>query len=126
MPPWSLIILKYASSVGSIVPYAPAGPSCGPQLPTTTSVSVTPVTTALAVAGADDAAGGVVAAPQAVTSSATTNGTTCAARGRNRCCIFECCPFKGSLSFLPYPAPMPPICASHPLPLTQPPAPIAH
>src|SRR2546423_3142738 len=57
MPPWSLIILKYASSVRSIAPYAPAGPSCGPQLPTTTSVSVTPVTTGLAVAGADAAAG---------------------------------------------------------------------
>src|SRR2546423_13048798 len=58
MPPWSLIILKYASSVRSIAPYAPAGPSCGPQLPTTTSVSVTPVTTGLAVAGAGGAAGG--------------------------------------------------------------------
>src|SRR5437879_13750097 len=90
MPPWSLIILKYASSVRSIAPYAPAGPSCGPQLPTTTSVSVTPVTTGLAVAlaaavaGADDAAGDGVADPQAVTSSATSNGTTFAARGRNR------------------------------------------
>src|SRR5437763_1811186 len=50
MPPWSLTILKYASSVRSIAPYAPAGPSCGPQLPTTTSVSVTPTTAGLAVA----------------------------------------------------------------------------
>src|SRR5207237_4897886 len=90
------IILKYASSVRSIAPYAPAGPSCGPQLPTTTSVSVTPVMTALAVAGADDAAGGVVADPQAVTSSATSNGKTCTARGRNRCCVLESCPFKRS------------------------------
>src|SRR5258705_12661662 len=71
MPPWSLIILKYASSVRSIAPYAPAGPSCGPQLPTTTSVSVTPVTTGLAVAvaaavaGAEVPAGGVVADPPA-------------------------------------------------------------
>src|SRR5205814_10364001 len=89
MPPWSLTILKYASSVRSIAPYAPAGPSCGPQLPTTTSVSVTPVTTAFAVAGADDAAGGVVADPQAVTSHATTNGTTRAARGRKRRCVLE-------------------------------------
>src|SRR5438270_8273920 len=125
MPPWSLTILKYASSVRSIAPYAPAGPSCGPQLPTTTSVSVTPVTTGLAVAGADDAAGGVVADPQAVTSSATTNGTTCAARRKNRCCILECCPFKGSLSFWPYPALMPQICASHLLSLTERRAPIA-
>src|SRR6266568_7207125 len=129
MPPWSLIILKYASSVRSIAPYAPAGPSCGPQLPTTTSVSVTPVTTGLAVAlvaaGADVAAGGVVADPQAVTSSATSNGATCAARGRNRCCVLESCPFKSSLSFWPYPALMPQICASHLLPLTERRAPIA-
>src|SRR5438309_2679136 len=130
MPPWSLIILKYASSVRSIAPYAPAGPSCGPQLPTTTSVSVTPVTTGLAVAlaaavaGADDAAGGV-ADPQAVTSSATSNGTTVAARGRNRCCVLESCPFKSSLSFWPYPALMPQICASHLLSLTERRAPIA-
>src|SRR5438046_9737112 len=92
MPPWSLTILKYASSVRSIAPYAPAGPSCGPQLPTTTSVSVTPVTTGLAVAtpaavaGADVAAGGVVADPQAVTSRTMSNGTTCDARGRSRGC----------------------------------------
>src|SRR6267143_3617219 len=131
MPPWSFIILKYASSVRSIAPYAPAGPSCGPQLPTTTSVSVTPVTTGLAVAlaatvaGADVAAGGGVADPQAVTSSATSNGTTVAARGRNRCCVLESCPFKSSLSFWPYPALMPQICASHLLPLTERRAPIA-
>src|SRR5256885_7212609 len=131
MPPWSLIILKYASSVRSIAPYAPAGPSCGPQLPTTTSVSVTPVTTGLAVAlaaavaGADDAAGDGVADPQAVTSSATSTGTTFAARGRNRCCVLESCPFKSSLSFWPYPALMPQICASHLLSLTERRAPIA-
>src|SRR5207245_4164102 len=130
MPPWSLIILKYASSVRSIAPYAPAGPSCGPQLPTTTSVSVTPVTTGFAVtvaavAGVDDAAGGVVDVPQAVTSSATSNGTTFAARGRNRCCVLESCPFKSSLSFWPYPALMPQICASHLLSLTERRAPIA-
>src|SRR5437899_3111696 len=130
MPPWSLIILKYASSVRSIAPYAPAGPSCGPQLPTTTSVSVTPVTTGFAVtvaavAGADDAAGGVVDVPQAVTSSATSNGTTFAARGRNRCCVLESCPFKSSLSFWPYPALMPQICASHLLSLTERCAPVA-
>src|SRR2546427_11165727 len=130
MPPWSLIILKYASSVRSIAPYAPAGPSCGPQLPTTTSVSVTPVTTGFAVtvaavAGADDAVGGVVNVPQAVTSSATSNGTTFAARGRNRCCVLESCPFKSSLSFWPYPALMPQICASHLLSLTERRAPIA-
>src|SRR5437879_8262849 len=129
MPPWSLIILKYASSVRSIAPYAPAGPSCGPQLPTTTSVSVTPVTTGLAVtvaavAGADDA-GGVVDVPQAVTTSATSNGTTFAARGRNRCCVLESCPFKSSLSFWPYPALMPQICASHLLSLTERRAPVA-
>src|SRR6266446_4154888 len=90
MPPWSLIILKYASRVRSIAPYAPAGPSCGPQLPTTTSVSVTPVTTAavvVVVAGADDAAGGVAADPHAVTSSATSNGTIRATCGRNRCSV---------------------------------------
>src|SRR2546421_12535483 len=110
MPPCSLIFLKSGSGVGSIAPYAPAGPSCGPQLPTTTSVSVTPVATGLAVAlaaavaGADDAAGDGVADPQAVTSSATSNGTTFAARGRNRCCALESCPFKSSLSFWPYPA----------------------
>src|SRR5207237_9157243 len=74
MPPWSLIILKYASSVRSIAPYAPAGPSCGPQLPTTTSVSVTPVTTGLAVAGEDDAAGGVGVDLQAVTNYAAAYG----------------------------------------------------
>src|SRR5438445_3278428 len=125
MPPWSLTILKYASSVRSIAPYAPAGPSCGPQLPTTTSVSVTPVTTGLAVAGADDAAGGVAADPQAVTSSATSNGATGATRGRNRRCVLEICPFKSSLSFWPYPALMPQICASHLLPLTERRAPIA-
>src|SRR6267142_4671872 len=128
MPPWSLIILKYASSVRSIAPYAPAGPSCGPQLPTTTSVSVTPTTTGLAVAlaaGADVPAGGVVADPQAVTRSATSSGTTCAIRGRNRCCVLESCPFKSSLSFWPYPALMPQICASHLLPLTERRAPIA-
>src|SRR5947209_20321899 len=99
-PPWSLIILKYASSVRSIAPYAPAGPSCGPQLPTTTSVSVTPVTTGFAVAavaGADVAAGGVAADPQAVTSSATSKGTTCATRGRDRSCVLESCRIKGSL-----------------------------
>src|SRR5256886_17639105 len=92
MPPWSLIILKYASSVRSIAPYAPAGPSCGPQLPTTTSVSVTPVTTGLAealaaaVAGADDAAGGGGAVPQAGTSRATSNGSTFVLRGGNSSC----------------------------------------
>src|SRR6266850_302050 len=131
MPPWSLIILKYASSVRSIAPYAPAGPSCGPQLPTTTSVSVTPVTTGLAVAavvaaavGADVAAGGV-ADPQAVTSSATSRDTTCATRGRDRCCVLESWSFKSSLSFWPYLALMPQICASHLLPLTKRRAPIA-
>src|SRR6266849_3627431 len=130
MPPWSLIILKYASSVRSIAPYAPAGPSCGPQLPTTTSVSVTPVTTGLAVAvaaavaGADVAAGGV-ADPQAVTSSATSRGTTCATRGRDRCCVLESWSFKSSLSFWPYLALTPQICASHLLPLTERRAPIA-
>src|SRR5256712_6752077 len=131
MPPWSLLLWKYASSVRSIAPYAPAGPSCGPQLPTTTSVSVTPVTMGLAVAlaaavaGADVAAGGVVADPQAVTSSATSNGTTFAARGRNRWCVLESCPFKSSLSFWPYLALMPQICASHLLSLTERRAPIA-
>src|SRR2546427_13293101 len=87
MPPWSLIILKYASSVRSIAPYAPAGPSCGPQLPTTTSVSVTPVTTGLAVAiaavaGADDAAGGGGGRPPGRTSSAAREGGGRAAPGR--------------------------------------------
>src|SRR2546428_4398406 len=101
MPPWSLIILKYASSVRSIAPYAPAGPSCGPQLPTTTSVSVTPVTTGFAVtvaavAGADDAAGGVVDVPHAVTSSATGNGTPLAAPGRNPCFVPGNLPFQNS------------------------------
>src|SRR5439155_1624036 len=69
MPPWSLTILKYASSVRSIAPYAPAGPSCGPQLPTTTSVSVTPTTAGLAVAIAAVADADVpgVADPQAAT-----------------------------------------------------------
>src|SRR5256885_9700305 len=88
MPPWSLIILKYASSVRSIAPYAPAGPSCGPQLPTTTSVSVTPVTTdlalAAAVAGADVAAGAGVRRPPAGTTSATGQGATRAPPGRGR------------------------------------------
>src|SRR5205814_4888200 len=128
MPPWSLIILKYASSVRSIAPYAPAGPSCGPQLPTTTSVSVTPVTTDFAVAadvaGADAAAGGVVADPQAVTSSATSNRTTCATRGRDRSCVLESCRSKGSL-LLAFVALMPEICAPHLLPLPERRAPIA-
>src|SRR2546428_2945445 len=128
-PPWSLIILKYASSVRSIAPYAPAGPSCGPQLPTTTSVSVTPMTAGLAVvaavAGADVAAGGVVADPQAVTRSATSNGTTCATRGRDRSCIIASCRFKESL-LLAFAALMPEIRASHLLPLPEPRAPIAH
>src|SRR5882672_10460477 len=103
MPPCSLIILKYASSVRSIAPYAPAGPSCGPQLPTTTSVSVTPTTTGLAaavaadVADADVALGAGVADPQAVTSSATSRGTTCATCGKDRSCILESCRIKGSL-----------------------------
>src|SRR5205807_1886089 len=39
--------------------------------------------------------------------------------------ILECCPFKGSLSFWPYPALMPQICASHLLSLTECRAPIA-
>src|SRR5438034_9491433 len=122
MPPWSLIILKYASSVRSIAPYAPAGPSCGPQLPTTTSVSVTPTTAGLAaaaaVAGADVAPGGVVPDPQAVTSSATSNGTTCATRDRDRCCTLESCCIKGSL-LLAFVALKPEICASHLLPLPE-------
>src|SRR5438034_11584589 len=128
MPPWSLIILKYASSVRSIAPYAPAGPSCGPQLPTTTSVSVTPMTTGLAVAaavaGADVPAFGVVADPQAVTSSATSNGTTCATRDRDRSWILESCRFKRSL-LLAFLALVPQIRASHLLPLPQRRAPIA-
>src|SRR5205823_4366244 len=126
MPPWSLIILKYASSVRSMAPYAPAGPSCGPQLPTTTSVSVTPATTgfAVAAAAADVAAGGVVADPQAVTSSATSKGTTCATRGRDRSCVLESCRSKGSL-LLAFVALMPEICAPHLLPLPERRAPIA-
>src|SRR2546426_12821007 len=113
-PPGWLIFLKSAAGGGSTAPSPPAGPSCGPQLPTTTSVSVTPVTTGLAVtvaavAGADDAAGGVGGVPQAVTSSAASNRATLAAPGRDRCCGLESCPFKNSLSFLSYPAPIPPI-----------------
>src|SRR4030081_983910 len=111
MPPWSLIILKYASSVLAIAPYAPAGPAGGTQQPTTHSVSVTPGTTGLAVAaavaGAEVPAGGVVPDPQAVTSSATSKGATCATRGRDRCCVLETWPFKSSLSFWPYLALMP-------------------
>src|SRR5207244_11763848 len=86
MPPWSLTILKYASSVRSIAPYAPAGPSCGPQLPTTTSVSVTPTTAGLAVAIAAVADADVpgVADPQAAPSSATSKGTTCGDRASDR------------------------------------------
>src|SRR5258706_7756462 len=120
IPPWSLIILKYASSVRSIAPYAPAGPSCGPQLPTTTSVSVTPVTTGLAVAvaaavaGAEVPAGGVVADPQAGTRSAASKGDTRAPPGRGRWCGPQSWPFKNPLSFLPYAAPIPHTCASHP------------
>src|SRR5207245_11108392 len=89
MPPWSLIILKYASSVRSIAPYAPAGPSCGPQLPTTTSVSVTPVTTGFAVtvaavAGADDAAGRGLARPRAGQRRRASNGQPVPAPERDR------------------------------------------
>src|SRR5207302_4070071 len=87
----------------SIAPYAPAGPSCGPQLPTTTSVSVTPTATdlaaavAAAVADADVAPGAGVPDPQAVTSSATSKGTTCATCRRDRSCILKSCGFKRSL-----------------------------
>src|SRR5206468_12596900 len=128
MPPWSLIILKYASSVRSIAPYAPAGPSCGPQLPTTTSVSVTPGTIGLAVAaavgGADVAAGGAVADPHATASSATSKGTTSPTRPTVRSCIFETRCIKSAL-LLAFPALVPEICASHLLPLPERRAPIA-
>src|SRR6266849_4349859 len=129
MPPWSLIILKYASSVRSIAPYAPAGPSCGPQLPTTTSVSVTPgtiglaVAVAAAVAGADVAAGGV-ADPHATASSATSTGTTSATRRTVRSCILESRSIKSAL-LLAFPALVPEICASHLLSLPERRAPIA-
>src|SRR2546421_9844970 len=93
MPPWSLIILKYASSVRSIAPYAPAGPSCGPQLPTTTSVSVTPVTTALAVAGAGDAAGGGARRPPGAPSSAALDTTRPGAPGVDGECVVGNSPF---------------------------------
>src|SRR5437667_10157549 len=107
MPPWSLIILKYDSSVRWIAPYAPAGPSCGPQLPTTTSVSVTPGTTAAvvgAVLAVVVAPGAVLAGPQAVKRNATSKGTTSAARGTDRFCIFESCCLKMSSLFLPSPS----------------------
>src|SRR6266566_4693124 len=121
MPPWSLIILKYASSVRSIAPYAPAGPSWGPQLPTTTSVSVTPGTIGLAVAAAvavADVAGGVVADPHAAASSATIKGTTSATRRTVRSCILESRCIKNAL-LLAFPALVPEICASHLLPLPE-------
>src|SRR5207244_2258582 len=88
-----------------------------PQSAKTLSSSTSFFTAATVLAGADGAAG--VADPQAVTSSATSNVTTCAAPGRDRCCVLESCPFKGSLSFWPYPALMPQICASHLLPLPE-------
>src|SRR5439155_24229531 len=126
MPPWSLIILKSASSVRSIAPYAPAGPSCGPQLPTTTSVSVTPGTTGAvvgAVVAVVVAPGAVLAGPQAVKRNATSKGTT-SARGTDRFSILENCPVKMSSLFLPSPL-VPQICALHLLPLPERRAPIA-